>query len=367
MKSTQISFFSFFSLFGLFLRWFTNAHQVPNSGQILTERANIAFTIYQAEYLNGANVNHWMLTVSQICEKLAEFQTSQKRNTTDYRDTINLFLHVSENKRKFFKFRNKEFAIRNRLKNSPFVRLTIRALSELYEVHFHFRGSKKIFRHMTKVFQYDVYASMGVDRSYACMNRLAHQILELCDCRNSSSVNSGSKGVPNVILVYNRKETREFEAGTISRLRTVLDAKSTEKNKGQYKIYNMYVPTKDPCRQFCIVSKSYKAIITPHGAQMAAIFASSPVTDIFEIIPPQYQTNGFNNYLRLSIPNRWYVVQEDKLIPCKSGSIDECYGELSESVLNCSQNRICQHRARSFPTLNLTEEALEKITEFILS
>ena len=365
MKSTQINFFSKRYLFVYFLRWYTNAHQVPNSGQILAEHASIAFTINQAEYLNGANVNHWMLTVSQICKKLAEVQTSQKKNARNYHDAINLFLHVSENKRKFFKFRNKEFAIRDRLKRSPFVRLTLHALSELYDVRFQFRGSKKIFGNSTKMIQYEVFASMGVCNSYDNMNRLARQILELCNCRNS--VNSVSKGIPNSILVYNRKKSRRFEAGTVSRLRTVLDTKSTEKTKTQYTIYNIYVPTKDPCQQFCIVSKSHKAIITPHGAQMATFFATSLVTDIFEIIPPQYETNGFNNYVRLSIPNRWYVVQEDKLIPCKSGSVDECYGELSESVLNCSHDKICQNRAKNFPTLNLTDDALEQITDILSS
>ena len=176
--------------------FYTTAYQGSNSGQILTKHASIAFTINQAEYLNGANVNHWMLTVSQICEKMTKIKyniTSQKKNGTyTYDNEIKLFLHVSKNKQNFFRYRNKEFAIRERLRRSAFVRLTLRALSKLYDFHFHFREMRKVFGNSKRMIQYEVYASMGVGRSYASMNGMTLQIKKiLCqkcqlDVRNVS-------------------------------------------------------------------------------------------------------------------------------------------------------------------------------------
>jgi len=346
--------------------FYTTAYQGSNSGQILTKHASIAFTINQAEYLNGANVNHWMLTVSQICEKMTKIKyniTSQKKNGTyTYDNKIKLFLHVSKNKQNFFRYRNKEFAIRERLRRSAFVRLTLRALSKLYDFHFHFREMRKVFGNSKRMIQYEVYASMGVGRSYASMNGMTLQIKKICNCPHSVS-----KEILNHILVYNRKNSRMIEAGVIQHLKTIIDAKSTEKAQPRYKIHNTYVPTKDPCQQFCIVSKPYKAILTPHGAQMATFFAASPITDIFEVIPPQYNTNGFNNYVRLSIPNRWYVVQENKTILCKTDNVEQCYERLSESFLSCSHDKKCQNRARNLASLKLTDDALEHITDILYS
>ena len=261
--------------------FYTTAYQGSNSGQILTKHASIAFTINQAEYLKGANVNHWMHTVSQICEKMTKIKyniTSQKKNGTyTYDNEINLFLHVSKKKQNFFRYRNKEFAIRERLRRSAFVPLTLRALSNLYDFHFHFREMRKVFGNSKRIIQYEVYPSMGVGRSYASMNGMTLQIKKICNCPHSVS-----KEILNHILVYNRKNSRMIEAGVIQH------------------------------------------------------FAA--ITDIFEGIPPQYNTNGFNNYMRLSIPNRWYVVQENKTILCQTDNLEQCYERLSESFLSCSHD-----------------------------
>ncbi|CAL6335384.1 unnamed protein product [Bathycoccus prasinos] len=71
---------------------------------------------------------------------------------------------------------------------------------------------------------------------------------------------------------------------------------------------NKFIDDQNACVQFCTVSRPYKAIISPHGAQFATFFATYPETLIIEVIPGFYNTRGFNNYIRHSIRNRWFLV-----------------------------------------------------------
>ncbi|CAL6330472.1 unnamed protein product [Bathycoccus prasinos] len=75
-----------------------------------------------------------------------------------------------------------------------------------------------------------------------------------------------------------------------------------------YKVQNKFIDDQNACVQFCTVSRPYKAIISPHGAQFATFFATYPETLIIEVIPGFYNTRGFNNYIRHSIRNRWFLV-----------------------------------------------------------
>ncbi|CAL6333810.1 unnamed protein product [Bathycoccus prasinos] len=188
-----------------------------------------------------------------------------------------------------------------RLKQSPYVRLTLSALSKLYGSST--KSSTEI------VVNHEIFADGGFEKSYSKMYNLSEKILEICNCSlREEEVIDFSK----TVLVYNRKKTRRIIDADIERLENLLtrEKSGTKKNDSllknlkRYKVQNKFIDDQNACVQFCTVSRPYKAIISPHGAQFATFFATYPETLIIEVIPGFYNTRGFNNYIRHSIRNR---------------------------------------------------------------
>ena len=192
------------------------------------------------------------------------------------------------------------------------------------------------------------------------MYNLSEKILEICNCslREEEVIDFSE-----TVLVYNRKKTRRIIDADIERLENLLtrEKSGTKKNDSllknlkRYKVQNKFIDDQNACVQFCTVSRPYKAIISPHGAQFATFFATYPETLIIEVIPQFYNTRGFNNYIRHSIRNRWFLVEngDRSLIECFSNTVVECYDKLSTKTndWNCF-DRKCQLKAKNVRQLN---------------
>ena len=337
------------------------------------------FTIYQSEYVSRANINHWMLAVSQINEIIAHnLQGEADVNARTLQNRVAIIrLQVSKEKQNFLKLRNEVVFIQMRLKQSPYVRLTLSALSKLYDCSFYFENEHR-FGSSTKssteiVVNHEIFADGGFEKSYSKMYNLSEKILEICNCSlREEEVIDFSK----TVLVYNRKKTRRIIDADIERLENLLtrEKSGTKKNDSllknlkRYKVQNKFIDDQNACVQFCTVSRPYKAIISPHGAQFATFFATYPETLIIEVIPQFYDSGGFNNYVRLSIRNRWFLVEngDRSLIECFSNTVVECYDKLSTKTndWNCF-DRKCQLKAKNVHQLELNSHVFGNINSIV--
>ena len=339
----------------------------------------MVFTIYQSEYVSRANINHWMLAVSQINEIIAHnLQGEADVNARTLQNRVAIIrLQVSKEKQNFLKLRNKVFFVQMRLKQSPYVRLTLSALSKLYDCSFYFENEHR-YGSSTKssteiVVNHEIFADGGFEKSYSKMYNLSEKILEICNCSlREEEVIDFSK----TVLVYNRKKTRRIIDADIERLENLLtrEKSGTKKNDSllknlkRYKVQNKFIDDQNACVQFCTVSRPYKAIISPHGAQFATFFATYPETLIIEVIPQFYDSGGFNNYVRLSIRNRWFLVEngDRSLIECFSNTVVECYDKLSTRTndWNCF-DRKCQLKAKNVHQLELNSHVFGNINSIV--
>ena len=337
------------------------------------------FTIYQSEYVSRANINHWMLAVSQINEIIAHnLQGEADVNARTLQNRVAIIrLQVSKEKQNFLKLRNEVVFIQMRLKQSPYVRLTLSALSKLYDCSFYFENEHR-YGSSTKssteiVVNHEIFADGGFEKSYSKMYNLSEKILEICNCSlREEEVIDFSK----TVLVYNRKKTRRIIDADIERLENLLtrEKSGTKKNDSllknlkRYKVQNKFIDDQNACVQFCTVSRPYKAIISPHGAQFATFFATYPETLIIEVIPQFYDSGGFNNYVRLSIRNRWFLVEngDRSLIECFSNTVVECYDKLSTRTndWNCF-DRKCQLKAKNVHQLELNSHVFGNINSIV--
>ena len=352
-------------------------YAISRSGK--KQSSAMVFTIYQSEYVSRANINHWMLAVSQINEIIAHnLQGEADVNARTLQNRVAIIrLQVSKEKQNFLKLRNKVFFIQMRLKQSPYVRLTLSALSKLYDCSFYFENEHR-FGSSTKssteiVVNHEIFADGGFERSYSKMYNLSEKILEICNCSlREEEVIDFSK----TVLVYNRKKTRRIIDADIERLENLLtrEKSGTKKNDSllknlkRYKVQNKFIDDQNACVQFCTVSRPYKAIISPHGAQFATFFATYPETLIIEVIPQFYDSGGFNNYVRLSIRNRWFLVEngDRSLIECFSNTVVECYDKLSTRTndWNCF-DRKCQLKAKNVHQLELNSHVFGNINSIV--
>ena len=352
-------------------------YAISRSGK--KQSSAMVFTIYQSEYVSRANINHWMLAVSQINEIIAhnlKGEADVNARTLQNRVAI-IRLQVSKEKQNFLKLRNKVFFIQMRLKQSPYVRLTLSALSKLYDCSFYFENEHR-YGSSTKssteiVVNHEIFADGGFEKSYSKMYNLSEKILEICNC------SLGEEEVidfSETVLVYNRKKTRRIIDADIERLENLLthEKSGTKKNDSllknlkKYKVQNKFIDDQNACVQFCTVSRPYKAIISPHGAQFATFFATYPETLIIEVIPQFYDSGGFNNYVRLSIRNRWFLVEngDRSLIECFSNTVVECYDKLSTKTndWNCF-DRKCQLKAKNVRQLELNSQVFSNINSIV--
>ena len=352
-------------------------YAISRSGK--KQSSAMVFTIYQSEYVSRANINHWMLAVSQINEIIAhnlKGEADVNARTLQNRVAI-IRLQVSKEKQNFLKLRNKVFFIQMRLKQSPYVRLTLSALSKLYDCSFYFENEHR-YGSSTKssteiVVNHEIFADGGFEKSYSKMYNLSEKILEICNC------SLGEEEVidfSETVLVYNRKKTRRIIDADIERLENLLthEKSGTKKNDSllknlkRYKVQNKFIDDQNACVQFCTVSRPYKAIISPHGAQFATFFATYPETLIIEVIPQFYDSGGFNNYVRLSIRNRWFLVEngDRSLIECFSNTVVECYDKLSTKTndWNCF-DRKCQLKAKNVRQLELNSQVFSNINSIV--
>ena len=352
-------------------------YAISRSGK--KQSSAMVFTIYQSEYVSRANINHWMLAVSQINEIIAHnLQGEADVNARTLQNRVAIIrLQVSKEKQNFLKLRNKVFFVQMRLKQSPYVRLTLSALSKLYDCSFYFENEHR-FGSSTKssteiVVNHEIFADGGFEKSYSKMYNLSEKILEICNCSlREEEVIDFSK----TVLVYNRKKTRRIIDADIERLENLLtrEKSGTKKNDSllknlkRYKVQNKFIDDQNACVQFCTVSRPYKAIISPHGAQFATFFATYPETLIIEVIPQFYDSGGFNNYVRLSIRNRWFLVEngDRSLIECFSNTVVECYDKLSTRTndWNCF-DRKCQLKAKNVHQLELNSHVFGNINSIV--
>jgi hypothetical protein len=352
-------------------------YAISRSGK--KQSSAMVFTIYQSEYVSRANINHWMLAVSQINEIIAHnLQGKAYVNARTLQNRVAIIrLQVSKEKQNFLKLRNKVFFIQMRLKQSPYVRLTLSALSKLYDCSFYFENEHR-YGSSTKssteiVVNHEIFADGGFEKSYSKMYNLSEKILEICNCSlREEEVIDFSK----TVLVYNRKKTRRIIDADIERLENLLtrEKSGTKKNDSllknlkRYKVQNKFIDDQNACVQFCTVSRPYKAIISPHGAQFATFFATYPETLIIEVIPQFYDSGGFNNYVRLSIRNRWFLVEngDRSLIECFSNTVVECYDKLSTRTndWNCF-DRKCQLKAKNVHQLELNSHVFGNINSIV--
>ncbi len=352
-------------------------YAISRSGK--KQSSAMVFTIYQSEYVSRANINHWMLAVSQINEIIAHnLQGKAYVNARTLQNRVAIIrLQVSKEKQNFLKLRNKVFFIQMRLKQSPYVRLTLSALSKLYDCSFYFENEHR-YGSSTKssteiVVNHEIFADGGFEKSYSKMYNLSEKILEICNCSlREEEVIDFSK----TVLVYNRKKTRRIIDADIERLENLLtrEKSGTKKNDSllknlkRYKVQNKFIDDQNACVQFCTVSRPYKAIISPHGAQFATFFATYPETLIIEVIPQFYDSGGFNNYVRLSILNRWFLVEngDRSLIECFSNTVVECYDKLSTKTndWNCF-DRKCQLKAKNVHQLELNSHVFGNINSIV--
>ncbi len=352
-------------------------YAISRSGK--KQSSAMVFTIYQSEYVSRANINHWMLAVSQINEIIAHnLQGEADVNARTLQNRVAIIrLQVSKEKQNFLKLRNKVFFIQMRLKQSPYVRLTLSALSKLYDCSFYFENEHR-YGSSTKssteiVVNHEIFADGGFEKSYSKMYNLSEKILEICNCSlREEEVIDFSK----TVLVYNRKKTRRIIDADIERLENLLtrEKSGTKKNDSllknlkRYKVQNKFIDDQNACVQFCTVSRPYKAIISPHGAQFATFFATYPETLIIEVIPQFYDSGGFNNYVRLSIRNRWFLVEngDRSLIECFSNTVVECYDKLSTKTndWNCF-DRKCQLKAKNVHQLELNSHVFGNINSIV--
>ena len=352
-------------------------YAISRSGK--KQSSAMVFTIYQSEYVSRANINHWMLAVSQINEIIAHnLQGEADVNARTLQNRVAIIrLQVSKEKQNFLKLRNKVFFIQMRLKQSPYVRLTLSALSKLYDCSFYFENEHR-YGSSTKssteiVVNHEIFADGGFEKSYSKMYNLSEKILEICNCslREEEVINFSK-----TVLVYNRKKTRRIIDADIERLENLLtrEKSGTKKNDSllknlkRYKVQNKFIDDQNACVQFCTVSRPYKAIISPHGAQFATFFATYPETLIIEVIPQFYDSGGFNNYVRLSICNRWFLVEngDRSLIVCFSNTVVECYDKLSTRTndWNCF-DRKCQLKAKNVHQLELNSHVFGNINSIV--
>ena len=352
-------------------------YAISRSGK--KQSSAMVFTIYQSEYVSRANINHWMLAVSQINEIIAHnLQGEADVNARTLQNRVAIIrLQVSKEKQNFLKLRNKVVFIQMRLKQSPYVRLTLSALSKLYDCSFYFENEHR-YGSSTKssteiVVNHEIFADGGFEKSYSKMYNLSEKILEICNCSlREEEVIDFSK----TVLVYNRKKTRRIIDADIERLENLLthEKSGTKKNDSllknlkRYKVQNKFIDDQNACVQFCTVSRPYKAIISPHGAQFATFFATYPETLIIEVIPQFYDSGGFNNYVRLSIRNRWFLVEngDRSLIECFSNTVVECYDKLSTKTndWNCF-DRKCQLKAKNVHQLELNSHVFGNINSIV--
>ena len=352
-------------------------YAISRSGK--KQSSAMVFTIYQSEYVSRANINHWMLAVSQINEIIAHnLQGEPDVNARTLQNRVAIIrLQVSKEKQNFLKLRNKVVFIQMRLKQSPYVRLTLSALSKLYDCSFYFKNEHR-YGSSTKssteiVVNHEIFADGGFEKSYSKMYNLSEKILEICNCSlREEEVIDFSK----TVLVYNRKKTRRIIDADIERLENLLtrEKSGTKKNDSllknlkRYKVQNKFIDDRNACVQFCTVSRPYKAIISPHGAQFATFFATYPETLIIEVIPQFYDSGGFNNYVRLSIRNRWFLVEngDRSLIECFSNTVVECYDKLSTKTndWNCF-DRKCQLMAKNVRPLELHSHVFGNINSIV--
>ena len=352
-------------------------YAISRSGK--KQSSAMVFTIYQSEYVSRANINHWMLAVSQINEIIAHnLQGEADVNARTLQNRVAIIrLQVSKEKQNFLKLRNKVVFIQMRLKQSPYVRLTLSAFSKLYDCSFYFENEHR-FGSSTKssteiVVNHEIFADGGFEKSYSKMYNLSEKILEICNCSlREEEVIDFSK----TVLVYNRKKTRRIIDADIERLENLLtrEKSGTKKNDSllknlkRYKVQNKFIDDQNACVQFCTVSRPYKAIISPHGAQFATFFATYPETLIIEVIPQFYDSGGFNNYVRLSIRNRWFLVEngDRSLIECFSNTVVECYDKLSTKTndWNCF-DRKCQLKAKNVHQLELNSHVFGNINSIV--
>lgn len=352
-------------------------YAISRSGK--KQSSAMVFTIYQSEYVSRANINHWMLAVSQINEIIAHnLQGEADVNARTLQNRVAIIrLQVSKEKQNFLKLRNKVFFIQMRLKQSPYVRLTLSALSKLYDCSFYFENEHR-YGSSTKssteiVVNHEIFADGGFEKSYSKMYNLSEKILEICNCslREEEVIDFSE-----TVLVYNRKKTRRIIDADIERLENLLtrEKSGTKKNDSllknlkRYKVQNKFIDDQNACVQFCTVSRPYKAIISPHGAQFATFFATYPETLIIEVIPQFYDSGGFNNYVRLSIRNRWFLVEngDRSLIECFSNTVVECYDKLSTRTndWNCF-DRKCQLKAKNVHQLELNSHVFGNINSIV--
>jgi len=337
----------------------------------------VIFTIYQSEYLRSANVNHWMLAISQINEiSASEIRDDVfvKNNSPKQRPSpkaiVSIRLEVSREKRNLLKLKNNEAFIKMRLKQSSYVRITLRALSKLYGCSFQFENKLKYSSRAKSPNEvasvnHKIFANKGVEKSYSKMHNLSEKILDICDCKaEKEEVFDFS----NTILVYNRRETRRITDEDIDGLRNLLTQEKSQTTEN-YHVQNIFPDEKNACAQFCTVSRPYKAIISPHGAQFATYFVSHPETKIIEIIPRFFNTLAYNNYIRLSIRNQWYLVHlgENAVIECDSNIVKGCYDKFitKTSLMDCSSQK-CQHKSKNLPQLHLSELDLRSLSSIVL-
>ena len=352
-------------------------YAISRSGK--KQSSAMVFTIYQSEYVSRANINHWMLAVSQINEIIAHnLQGEADVNARTLQNRVAIIrLQVSKEKQNFLKLRNKVFFIQMRLKQSPYVRLTLSALSKLYDCSFYFENEHR-YGSSTKssteiVVNHEIFADGGFEKSYSKMYNLSEKILEICNCSlREEEVIDFSK----TVLVYNRKKTRRIIDADMERLENLLtrEKSGTKKNDSllknlkRYKVQNKFIDDQNACVQFCTVSRPYKAIISPHGAQFATFFATYPETLIIEVIPQFYDSGWFNNYVRLSIRNRWFLVEngDRSLIECFSNTVVECYDKLSTRTndWNCF-DRKCQLKAKNVHQLELNSHVFGNINSIV--
>jgi len=352
-------------------------YAISRSGK--KQSSAMVFTIYQSEYVSRANINHWMLAVSQINEIIAHnLQGKAYVNARTLQNRVAIIrLQVSKEKQNFLKLRNKVVFIQMRLKQSPYVRLTLSALSKLYDCNFYFENEHR-YGSSTKssteiVVNHEIFADGGFEKSYSKMYNLSEKILEICNCSlREEEVIDFSK----TVLVYNRKKTRRIIDADIEILENLLtrEKSGTKKNDSllknlkRYKVQNKFIDDQNACVQFCTVSRPYKAIISPHGAQFATFFATYPETLIIEVIPQFYDSGGFNNYVRLSIRNRWFLVEngDRSLIECFSNTVVECYDKLSTKTndWNCF-DRKCQLKAKNVRQLELNSHVFGNINSIV--
>ncbi len=352
-------------------------YAISRSGK--KQSSAMVFTIYQSEYVSRANINHWMLAVSQINEIIAHnLQGEADVNARTLQNRVAIIrLQVSKEKQNFLKLRNKVVFIQMRLKQSPYVRLTLSALSKLYDCSFYFENEHR-YGSSTKssteiVVNHEIFADGGFEKSYSKMYNLSKKILEICNCswREEEMIDFSK-----TVLVYNRKKTRRIIDADIERLENLLTREksgtkknySLLKNLKRYKVQNKFIDDQNACVQFCTVSRPYKAIISPHGAQFATFFATYPETLIIEVIPQFYDSGGFNNYVRLSIRNRWFLVEngDRSLIECFSNTVVECYDKLSTKTndWNCF-DRKCQLKAKNVRQLELNSHVFGNINSIV--